>query len=138
MTCFPARLRRVIPVLLLLALGAASASCGGGAAPVTPAGEQPAAQAPAAGPAGGADVQQLFADRCAKCHGLKGLGDGPSVGSLRTQAGLNLTILGERSDEEILANISAGKGSEMPPFELILTLEERQALVQYVRNLGGS
>lgn len=92
------------------------------------------ANAPGADTAGG----QLFINRCAKCHGLKGLGDGPSVGSLSTQAGLNLISeeLQAKSDEEILETISQGKGSEMPPWGLILTLEEREELVKHIRALG--
>ena len=88
----------------------------------------------------GADTEggQLFIERCAKCHGLEGLGNGPSVGSLSTQSGLNLTAeeLQAKSDEEILATISQGKGAEMPPWGLLLTLEEREALVAHIRLLG--
>lgn len=80
--------------------------------------------------------KELYVNFCAKCHGLNGLGDGPSVGSLRVQAGLNLTILGSRSDREVFVTISAGKGTEMPPFELRLTPEQRQELVQYIRTLA--
>lgn len=82
------------------------------------------------------DAKRLYVENCAKCHGLTGLGDGPSVGSLRTQAGLNLTILQDRSDEELFRIISQGKGMEMPPWELVLTVEERKALVNYIRTLA--
>ncbi len=89
----------------------------------------------------GADTEagQLFIERCAKCHGLEGLGNGPSVGSLSTQSGLNLKAeeLQAKSDEEILVTISQGKESEMPPWGLILTLEERESLVQHIRLLGN-
>ncbi|MDR5695745.1 MAG: cytochrome c [Armatimonadota bacterium] len=78
--------------------------------------------------------KELYMTYCAKCHGLKGLGDGPSVGSLRVQAGLNLTILGSESDGEIFWKISVGR-AEMPPFELILTPEERWHLVNFIRTL---
>ena len=84
------------------------------------------------------DAETLYIDNCAKCHGLTGLGDGPSVGSLNTQSGLNLTILQDMSEDEIREIISVGKGMEMPPWELLLTGDQLQALTEYVRGLAES
>ncbi len=83
------------------------------------------------------DGETLFITYCAKCHGLGGLGDGPSVGSLRDPSGMNLTILQDRTDDEIFNTITGGKGVEMPPWGLVLTEEQRHSLVSYVRSLGG-
>lgn len=83
------------------------------------------------------DGETLFVTYCAKCHGLGGLGDGPSVGSLRDPSGMNLTILQDRTDDEIFNTITGGKGVEMPPWGLVLTEEQRHSLVSYVRSLGG-
>jgi len=83
------------------------------------------------------DGGTLFITYCAKCHGQAGLGDGPSVGSLSSQAGMNLTILQDRSDEELFTIISGGKGVEMPPWGLVLTVEQRQALLEHVRSLAN-
>jgi mono/diheme cytochrome c family protein len=109
-------------------------SCSGGAPAETSAPTKPAAaaqeRAPTKVPVG---AQEMFMTHCAKCHGAKGLGDGPSLGSLRVQAGLNLTILADRSDQELYTTISAGKGSEMPPFELVLRTDERRELVNYIK-----
>lgn len=126
--------------LLLLALVAA---CGQTAPPETrpsPVAAAPAGAGGAAGDtteraptSGGAAMYRYY---CAQCHGATGLGDGPSVGSLRTQGGLNLTILGSKSDDEIYNTISAGKGTEMPPWELVLTPDQRRELVAYLRTLG--
>lgn len=82
------------------------------------------------------DGEELYMILCTKCHGLGGLGDGPSVGSLSTQSGLNLTILQDLSDEEIMEFITIGKGIEMPAWGLILTRVQREALMQFVRTLG--
>jgi mono/diheme cytochrome c family protein len=78
--------------------------------------------------------RELYRTHCAKCHGLGGLGDGPSVGSLRTQGGLNLTILGSETDGEIFWKISVGRG-DMPPWELVLPPEDRWHIVNYLRTL---
>jgi mono/diheme cytochrome c family protein len=111
-------------------LAALVAACSSAAAPTAP-----TATSASASSVGAAGAEDLFVNNCAKCHGLGGLGDGPSVGSLRTQAGLNLTILKDKTDDELYETISVGKGSDMPPWELVFTKEQRQALVQYVRTL---
>ena len=82
------------------------------------------------------DGAALFESYCAKCHGLTGLGNGPSAGSLSTQTGMNLTLLDLRTDEELYQTISAGKGVEMPPWGLVLTPEQRRAILSHVRTLG--
>ncbi len=116
----------LIWVCALVTLAACSSASTSTAPPAT------SASTPSAGAAG---AEELFVNNCAKCHGLGGLGDGPSVGSLRTQAGLNLVILKDKTDEELYETVSVGKGSDMPPWELVLTKEQRQGLVQYVRTL---
>ncbi len=84
------------------------------------------------------DPETLFVAYCAKCHGLGGLGNGPAAGSLRSAGeGMNLAILQDRSDEEIFNTITGGKGAEMPPWGLVLTEEQRNIIVGYVRTLGS-
>ena len=82
------------------------------------------------------DGEVLFTSYCAKCHGMSGLGNGPSAGSLSTQTGMNLAILQLKTDEELYQTISAGKGVEMPPWGLVLTPEQRRAILDHVRTLG--
>ncbi len=118
-------------ILLALSL----ISCSGGA--TTPASS--GVSTPPAATAADADIKDgktLFLTFCAKCHGATGIGDGPSVGSLRTPGGLNLQIVGDKSDKELYTTISAGKGSDMPPWELRLTKEQREELVKYIRTLA--
>lgn len=115
---------------MLIALAVATVSC---------AASSPAAPEAAAGanidPAPVTGGRDLYMYYCAKCHGVTGLGDGPSVGSLRTQAGLNLTILASKSDDELLDTISAGKGTDMPPWELRLPPEQRKEIIGFLRQL---
>ncbi len=132
---------RFIFVATLLVIGGASLiNCGGTSSqPAAPATSAPVSATPgqsssaASNPSEG---QQLFVDNCAKCHGLEGLGNGPSAGSLRTAGGMNLTILQNKSDDELFKTISAGKGSDMPPWELVLTPDQRRALIKYIRTLA--
>ena len=123
----------VVGVVLALMLVGCSPS-GGGAGPqrsgsAAQAGDgiEPAPQS------GGRDLYMYY---CAKCHGISALGDGVSVGSLRTQAGLNLTILGSRGDDEVSDTIAGGKGVEMPPWELKLSPDQRREIMQFVRTLA--
>lgn len=135
-------------LILFSALAILSASCGGGATETTETEtEAPAESASTAQEsteqtsnteaAAATEGQKLFMHYCAKCHGPKGLGDGPSVGSLRSATGMNLTVLQDREDEELLTTISQGKGTDMPPWGLILSLEEREELIKHLRTLGS-
>lgn len=117
---------------------ALATACAPAARPdAAPAPKEEAAAAPAMpSPLAATDGKEIFIGNCAKCHGLTGLGDGPSAGSLRTQSGLNLTILKDKSDTEIFNTISAGRGTDMAPFELVLSPEQRQEVVRYLRTLA--
>lgn len=113
-----------------LAAGLVLAGCSG-AAP----GPSTGAEGVELDPAPTSGGREMYTYYCSKCHGISGLGDGPSVGSLRSQSGLNLTILGNKSDDEIFDVVSAGKGTDMPPWELRLNPEQRKEIVAYVRQL---
>jgi mono/diheme cytochrome c family protein len=82
------------------------------------------------------DGEVLYVTLCAKCHGLEGFGDGPSMGSLNLTGGMALTVLQDRSDEELLEIITFGKGIDMPAWGLILSLEQRESVLTYIRTLG--
>jgi mono/diheme cytochrome c family protein len=79
--------RRVPAVLLVLALGALAA-CGGGKRGAA-GGEQASAETAQSGteavqitPEARTEAQQVFASRCAVCHGAEGRGDGPGGAAL--------------------------------------------------------
>ena len=106
------------PVTLALLL----ASCGGGEAPVpTP---SPTTKPPAA-----TKASDLFAARCAACHGAnrQGIsGLGPALVPQR---------LAGRSDAELRDTIMNGRpGTAMPPWKGILTQQDIEAIVQFIKN----
>ncbi len=136
--------KKIAPILLLM-FGLILGACGGGAeatATLPPAlDEDRVSEAVGidelySSVTDSTDGEELFTLLCTKCHGLGGLGNGPSVASLSTQAGMNLTALADRSDEELMTTITEGKGVEMPPWGLILRVEQREALLAYVRTLA--
>ena len=80
----------------------------------------------------------LFEHNCDFCHGATGLGDGkvaPFLGT--TPKDLTSSQMGSRSDGEFFLAISRGSGS-MPSFRVELSLEQRWALVHYVRTLSAA
>jgi mono/diheme cytochrome c family protein len=95
--------------------------------------------------------QVLYQVNCAVCHGATGLGDGPMRDRLTT-AGYknppaNLTTSGSvSSGEGGLAFLIVSKGFAgaygmpadqfmMPPFEKLLTAEDRWAMIRYLRSI---
>lgn len=83
------------------------------------------------------DGEELYVTFCSKCHGLEGYGDGPSVGSLHIEGSFVLTALAERPDEELTEIITYGKAVDMPAWGLILSDEQIEAVLAYVRTLGA-
>ena len=95
----------------------------------------------------GDDLGQVTYDRwCAGCHGVDGTGDGPGAGYMLprprdfTQAlyQIRTTASGELpTDEDILAIIDRGMpGTTMPGWEDLLSNDEREALVQYLKTFS--
>ncbi|MFQ5680046.1 MAG: c-type cytochrome [Gemmatimonadota bacterium] len=83
--------------------------------------------------------ENLFKRQCVACHGAKGKGDGPAAAAL-TPRPTNLTdakLMSKLTDEELAAIISGGKGS-MPAFSKLLTSEQLDAVVRYVRSLSAA
>lgn len=84
------------------------------------------------------DAAPLFASTCARCHGPDGKG-GPPTGPGQP-APRNLTdpaFQAARSDAELRAVITGGKGGVMPAFGAVYSAEQIDALVAHVRRLGG-
>lgn len=82
------------------------------------------------------DGETLYTTLCAKCHGLEGYGDGPSMGSLHLTGAMTLTALQDRDDAELIEIVTFGKGVDMPAWGLILSSEQVEAVLTYIRTLG--
>jgi cytochrome c oxidase cbb3-type subunit 3 len=74
------------------------------------------------------DGGELFAERCAGCHGAKGEGAfGPDLTASRYKYG--------REREEVIESITKGRPKSMPAFSATLSAAEIQALTSYVLEL---
>lgn len=149
-------LRAVRVLVLLIALGsfaaALAAGCGGGKpaessgsepvatpAPATPApAEDTTAQATPAPAAAAGDLgAQVFAKRCALCHGPDGHGDGAASKALNPKPRNfhDQAYMATRTDAQLLEVIHKGKGA-MPKWEGQLSEAEIAAVLKHIRDLG--
>jgi len=74
----------------------------------------------------------IFSRYCIRCHGVDGRGewdipDVPNFTNLRWQE--------SRTDGQLARSILEGRGSVMPPWRGVLSLEEAWAMARYVRTL---
>ena len=83
--------------------------------------------------------QALYVTNCAACHGPEGEGNGPAAAGLRIKpADLTMPHLWEHSDGEMFWWLTHGiddpeGGLAMPGFATTLSVEDRWALIDYVR-----
>jgi mono/diheme cytochrome c family protein len=99
--------------------------------------------APAAGDA--AAGQKIYVDRCARCHGENGEGNGPDLAKLHPSSSpVNWTravVMRQWSDKEIVDIITkggkaVGSSPVMPPFGGKLSEAQIQNLLAYIRTLA--
>ncbi|HUK31246.1 MAG TPA: c-type cytochrome [Candidatus Acidoferrum sp.] len=84
-----------------------------------------------------ATARAIYADKCAKCHGDKGTGDGPEA-DMYTPAPANFTdakMMNGMTDGEIFWKMTEGR-KPMPSFKQDLTDEQRWELVNYLRTFA--
>ncbi len=78
----------------------------------------------------------VYQIRCVVCHGEKGEGDGPAGKALTPPAANQSTdAVQSQTDGELFWKISEGRGA-MVGWKLIVSEEERWALVNYIRTLA--
>jgi mono/diheme cytochrome c family protein len=102
----------------------------------------PAAQTQKANPvaANAASIdagRKTYMQRCAKCHGEKGEGDGPDAKELNLHpAKFTASSVHEESDGALYWKITVGKKG-MPDFGKRLSPNDRWNVINFVRTLGG-
>jgi mono/diheme cytochrome c family protein len=79
--------------------------------------------------------KEIFVDKCMKCHGPSGRGDGPLSDTLFPRpADLIDYKTRKQPDGALFYKISKGKGA-MPAWELLLSGEDRWHLINYIHSL---
>ncbi|HKD67949.1 MAG TPA: cytochrome c [Candidatus Binataceae bacterium] len=100
---------------------------------------------PAAAAGDAAAGAKIFADRCARCHGKGGQGDGPDLAKLHPSSSpVNWTkavVMKKWSDAEIVEIITKGgkavnSSPVMPPFGGKLSDAQIQDLLAFIRTLA--
>jgi mono/diheme cytochrome c family protein len=80
-----------------------------------------------------------FKKQCVACHGDTGRGDGPAAVALNPKP-TDMTDperMGDLTDAQLLEIVANGRAS-MPGFGAVLSPEELEAVVKYVRSLSAS
>ncbi len=83
-----------------------------------------------------AAARAIYVDKCAKCHGDKGAGDGPEA-EMYDPAPAKFSdahMMSEMTDGEIFWKMTEGR-KPMPSFKKELTDEQRWQLVNFLRTL---
>jgi len=84
----------------------------------------------------GQDLYQLY---CATCHGEYGEGDGPMTQLINIEPAdhSNANVMRRIDNDELVRSIQLGRGRYMPGWKGVLTDEEIEALVSYIRLLSN-
>jgi mono/diheme cytochrome c family protein len=91
-------------------------------------------------PAFGADLAKgkaIYGDKCIKCHGEKGKGDGPKAVDMEKKPAdhTDKAKMAKFTDEDLKKTVKEGK-RPMPAFGKKLTEEQIDDLIVYVRSLA--
>jgi len=79
--------------------------------------------------------KRVFSRYCVNCHGESGKGDGP-IGKSLVPPAADLTLLGKKSDQEILKTIRKGRpGTAMPSWKNDLSSQEMLDVLSHIRTL---
>jgi mono/diheme cytochrome c family protein len=97
----------------------------------------------AASPARADDAKAVYTAKCASCHGATGKGDGPAGKFLKPPPADFATVLKGVADADIAKIIkeggkAVGKSATMPAFGSILTAEDINGIVEYVKGMASA
>ncbi len=82
------------------------------------------------------DGKSIYTTNCINCHGTDGYGDGP-IGQQLIPPAANLTVVGKKSDQELLRIIRNGRpGTAMPPWKGSLSDQDIVDVLSYVRTFS--
>ena len=81
--------------------------------------------------------EMLYGIYCRSCHGQAGAGDGPVAEYFRRVTDLTTSNVQAYSDGS-LYTVLRQRGANMPSYAEALSVEERWALVHYVRTFGAN
>lgn len=82
-------------------------------------------------------AESIYSDRCARCHGDHGAGDGPDASLYKPlPASLTADQTRQTSDGELFWKIGKGR-RPMPGYESELTAEQRWQLVNLLRSFAA-
>ena len=84
------------------------------------------------------DGFRVYQRYCQTCHGEDGSGDGvmTKLMAMEPMDHTNAVVMDRISNDEMIQSILNGKGSYMPAWEGILSRDEVEALVSYIRLLA--
>ena len=93
-------------------------------------------------PAFGADLAKaktIYVDKCLKCHGEKGKGDGPKAWDLSKKPAdyTDKAKMAKFTDEDLTKAVKEGK-KPMPAFGKKLTDEQIDNVIAYIRTFAGA
>ena len=81
-------------------------------------------------------AQTVFKQRCSRCHGEDGRGDTEAAKTLKVK-NLRSAAVQRLSNKQLASVIKEGK-SNMPPFKYVMSDDEINSLVAYVRSLRSN
>lgn len=80
--------------------------------------------------------KKIYTTNCINCHGTKGFGDGP-IGQMLIPPAADLTVIGKKSDQELLTTIQNGRpGTAMPSWKGNLSAQDINDVLSYVRSFS--
>lgn len=84
--------------------------------------------------------KEVYDSSCIDCHGSKGRGDGRNAATLSGTPTdfTNEQVIAPKSDHDFFTVVTSGTATGMPAFDNNLTVEQRMAVISYLRSFSFS